>query len=206
LIDNFHSWGVDPEAAFHPQRWVNLPKKWTNVLESPLPDAPDMTVYCLYGIGKPTERGFYYTNSSQRVSQSAKLPNGQDGPSIPYQIDTSKNFPEVNLNGGVQEGDGDGTVPLISMGYMCYDGWRNYPGLNPSRMRTVVREYPHNPVSLVLNPRGVPTTADHVDIMGNFEMIADVLEIISGGEVAERITSQLPEFSSKIRLRSTLRD
>jgi phospholipid:diacylglycerol acyltransferase len=34
--------------------------KWTNVLESQLPNAPDMKIYCLYGYGKETERKYYY--------------------------------------------------------------------------------------------------------------------------------------------------
>jgi hypothetical protein len=32
------------------------PTKWTNPLETRLPDAPSMRIFCLYGHGKPTER------------------------------------------------------------------------------------------------------------------------------------------------------
>lgn len=33
-------------------------RKWTNPLETRLPNAPDMKIYCLYGHGKETEVGF----------------------------------------------------------------------------------------------------------------------------------------------------
>jgi phospholipid:diacylglycerol acyltransferase len=34
----------------------NDPSKWTNPLETRLPNAPSMRIFCLYGHGKPTER------------------------------------------------------------------------------------------------------------------------------------------------------
>lgn len=34
------------------------PRRWTNPLETRLPNAPSMQIYCLYGHGKPTERGY----------------------------------------------------------------------------------------------------------------------------------------------------
>ena len=36
------------------------PEKWINPLETRLPLAPDMKIYCFYGIGKPTERAYFY--------------------------------------------------------------------------------------------------------------------------------------------------
>jgi hypothetical protein len=36
-------------------------EKWINPLESRLPLAPNMRIYCLYGVGKPTERSYWYT-------------------------------------------------------------------------------------------------------------------------------------------------
>ena len=35
-------------------------EKWINPLESRLPLAPNMRIYCLYGVGKPTERSYWY--------------------------------------------------------------------------------------------------------------------------------------------------
>jgi phospholipid:diacylglycerol acyltransferase len=36
------------------------PNKWVNPLETRLPYAPDMKIYCFYGVGKDTERAYYY--------------------------------------------------------------------------------------------------------------------------------------------------
>ena len=33
-----------------------------NPLQCPLPKAPSMQMYCLYGVGIPTERSYYYLN------------------------------------------------------------------------------------------------------------------------------------------------
>lgn len=45
---------------------------------------------------------------------------------------------------GVLKSDGDGTVPLISTGLMCYKGWRTQR-LNPANIPIVSREYVHQP-------------------------------------------------------------
>lgn len=36
------------------------PLKWVNPLETRLPLAPNMKIYCFYGVGKPTERAYFY--------------------------------------------------------------------------------------------------------------------------------------------------
>jgi phospholipid:diacylglycerol acyltransferase len=38
----------------------NDPTKWSNPLEVRLPNAPNMKIYCFYGVGVPTERSYYY--------------------------------------------------------------------------------------------------------------------------------------------------
>ena len=45
---------------------------------------------------------------------------------------------------GVRASDGDGTVPLLSLGALCARHWRE-PRLNPSGMRVVSREFAHEP-------------------------------------------------------------
>jgi hypothetical protein len=47
---------------------------------------------------------------------------------------------------GVRTSDGDGTVPLLSTGVLCHKHWRERE-LNPSGIRVVSREYPHEPVA-----------------------------------------------------------
>ena len=46
------------------------PKKWSNPLESQLPIAPSMKIYCMYGVGLPTERSYYYTRAKDDVQSS----------------------------------------------------------------------------------------------------------------------------------------
>ena len=54
---------------------------------------------------------------------------------------------------GVQNADGDGTVPIISTGLMCYKGWRNNKKLNPASIPIVSREYLHQPSKSYLDLR-----------------------------------------------------
>ena len=44
-------------------------KYWSNPLESRLPLAPNMKIYCLYGVGKDTERGYYYKEGPVPLGQ-----------------------------------------------------------------------------------------------------------------------------------------
>ena len=64
-------------------------------------------------------------------------------------------------------------------------------------MKVVTREYLHK--SQAFDPRGGPETADHVDIMGNTEMISEILHIASGaGEsVREVVVSDIRQISKK---------
>ncbi|KAI8473073.1 MAG: hypothetical protein J3K34DRAFT_412117 [Monoraphidium minutum] len=81
--------------------------------------------------------------------------------------------------GGVQLSDGDGTVPLLSLGALCEGGWRRR-SLNPGGARVVVREYPHEPVFSLTDPRGGPGASTHVEILGHDGVLADLLRIASG--------------------------
>jgi phospholipid:diacylglycerol acyltransferase len=66
-------------------------------------------------------------------------------------------------------------------------------GLNLAR-------YQHNPTSMVVDVRGGRDTADHVDIMGNIELLQDVMRIVSGSDAYDnRIFSDIEKISSKIR-------
>src|SRR5688572_18900793 len=70
-----------------------------------------------------------------------------------YSLDKTRNDEErgQGLLHGVQNGRGDGTVPLISLGYMCHSGWQSKV-YNPHGMRVITREYQrksHHKQSLV---------------------------------------------------------
>lgn len=46
------------------------PRKWSNPLESQLPIAPSMKIYCMYGVGLQTERSYYYTRAKDDVENN----------------------------------------------------------------------------------------------------------------------------------------
>lgn len=69
-------------------------------------------------MGQATERGYLYRAVTE-----------QDG--VRFQLLTALSDPAGNVSNGVVLGEGDGTIPLLSLGYMCADGWQR-PELNPS--------------------------------------------------------------------------
>ena len=117
------------------------PRKWVNPLETRLPLAPHLKIYCFYGVGKPTERSYFY-----REDQDPKS-------SLNVTIDTTLMMGPVDH--GVTMGEGDGTVSLLSMGYMCAKGWkvRRY---NPANVQIKTFEMEHEPDRF--SPRGGPNT------------------------------------------------
>ncbi|RLN87065.1 hypothetical protein BBJ28_00022028 [Nothophytophthora sp. Chile5] len=169
-------------------------KYWTNPLESTLPKAPSMKIFCLYGVGKPVERGYTYG-----VNPPDADPVVVDGKRVvPFVLNTDVNdLPYVK--DGLRYSDGDGTVPLVSLGLMCASGWR-HEKFNPAGVDVRVREYKHNPVSMLYDSRGGPETADHVDIMGNHGLIRDVLLVAAGAydRVPEQISSNILEIAERV--------
>ncbi|KAJ8751111.1 hypothetical protein K2173_016292 [Erythroxylum novogranatense] len=168
-------------------------KYWSNPLETKLPHAPDTEIYSMYGVGIPTERAYVYKSTPAAVC------------SIPFQIDTSAVGESEGscLKGGVFSVDGDETVPVLSAGFMCAKGWRGRTRFNPSGLRTYLREYDHAPPANLLEGRGTQSGA-HVDIMGNFALIEDVLRVAAGatGEDlgGDRVYSDIFKWSEKINL------
>lgn len=89
-------------------------------------------------------------------------------------------------------------MPLVSLGYMCAKGWRGRGRLNPGGAKVRLREYVHDPAQLSL--RGGPGASDHVNILGNEEMLADILRVVTGREVEERVHSEIFNIVDKIDL------
>ena len=118
-----------------------IPNKWINPLEARLPLAPNLKIYCFYGIGKDTERSYFYREDLDPLTK------------LNVTIDTSVSRDEV-IN-GIIPGEGDGTVPLLSNGYMCAKGWR-IKRYNPAGVEVKVYEMPHEPDRF--SPRGGPNT------------------------------------------------
>jgi phospholipid:diacylglycerol acyltransferase len=119
------------------------PRKWLNPLEARLPLAPDMKIYCFYGVGKPTERSYFYQEERDPLVK------------LNVSIDTTVTDSHDGVDHGVMMGEGDGTVSLLSMGYMCSKGWR-IKRYNPAGVQIKVFEMPHEPDRF--SPRGGPNT------------------------------------------------
>ncbi|CAG8699261.1 6762_t:CDS:2, partial [Acaulospora colombiana] len=149
--------------------------KWTNPLESQLPNAPKMKIFCLYGYGKETERKYFYnsepTDEQPDKEKKHRLRNFLKHVFIDSTMNSDK---DPNLKSGVYNGEGDGTVPLLSLGYMCTTGWRN-PLYNPAGIKVITREFEHE-TAPSLDLRGGTKTADHVDILGNYALTVSELE------------------------------
>jgi phospholipid:diacylglycerol acyltransferase len=162
-----------------------IPAKWVNPLETRLPKAPNLKIYCFYGTGKPTERSYFYREDTDPLSK------------LNVTIDNSYTNNDGSVDHGVILGEGDGTVNLVSMGYMCSKGWK-MKRYNPAGAKVLVHEMPHEPDRF--SPRGGPNTADHVDILGRSSLNDLILRIAGGkGElVEENVVSKIREYAERI--------
>jgi len=141
-------------------------KYWDNPLENQLPVAPQMKYYCMYGVGIRTERAYFYKPQNGELDQNII-------------IDDSINDPQLQTTLGVMYSDGDGTVPLSSLSYMCVKGWAKGSRYNPSNSKVIVKEFLDDQEPFWKDLRGGPRSGDHVNIMGNEEMIHSILLILT---------------------------
>ncbi|KAL9125565.1 MAG: hypothetical protein Q9217_005246 [Psora testacea] len=163
----------------------HVPSKWVNPLETRLPLAPNLKIYCFYGVGKSTERSYFYHEDHDPLS------------ALNVTIDTGLTKGEVDH--GIIPGEGDGTVPLLSNGYMCAKGWR-IKRFNPAGVSVKVYEMPHEPDRF--SPRGGPNTGDHVDILGR-SSLNDLILRVAGGkgdQIEESYVSKIREYSEKVQI------
>lgn len=182
------------------------PASWTNPLEATLPYAPKMKIYCLYGVGKSTERSYTYNRVSDLAPQIFDQRPGnvsdETGQVPNIYIDTTVHDDKLGISYGVHQGDGDGTVPLMSTGYMCVDGWSKKL-YNPAGLKVITREFTHQSSLSPVDIRGGKRTADHVDILGNYQVTKDLLAIVAGRDgdgLEEQIYSKIKEYSAKVDL------
>ena len=176
-------------------------RKWMNPLETRLPLAPSLKIYCFYGVGKPTERSYFYREDLDPSS------------SLNVTIDTSVTTGIVDH--GVVTGEGDGTVPLMSNGYMCAKGW-HIKRYNPAGAKVTIYEMPHEPDRF--SPRGGPNTGessglplplslltrtgDHVDILGR-SSLNDLILRVAGGmgdQIEDNYVSDIREYAEKVKI------
>jgi phospholipid:diacylglycerol acyltransferase len=198
-----------PEELLRPSE-----PRWLNPLATALPYAPHLTYHCMYGVGIPTERSYVVVapDAAARAAKAAEpgVDEGEveaelvgerapDDEDVPYVIDRSASAGRALVK-GVRLTDGDGTIPLVSLGYMCARGWRDNRLFNPSGSRVVTREFAHEPQGS--GGRG-ELSADHVDILGNRAVITDVLQIVAGkgAELSDRFESDIRRISDRVARR-----
>lgn len=167
-------------------------RTWHDSTQTPLPYAPKMKIYCLYGVGVDTERAYFYKRNSGEEQRLFADDNSSDGGSThnvaadpPFILDTTIEDPNNGIVHGIKYSDGDGSVPLLSLGYMCAGPWRNKKsGLNPSGSKVITREYAHRTEFTVDDPmRKGPHSSEHVDVLGNHDMLQDFMKIVSDEDV-----------------------
>lgn len=89
----------------------SLKKQRCAVFFIKLPNAPEVEIFSIYGVGIPTERAYIYKLNSATECY------------IPFQIHSSEGENEENcLHGGVYSVDGDETIPVMSAGNMLKVG------------------------------------------------------------------------------------
>eukprot|EP00457_Paulinella_chromatophora_P002733 gb/GEZN01002738.1/.p1 GENE.gb/GEZN01002738.1/~~gb/GEZN01002738.1/.p1 ORF type:complete len:679 (-),score=69.29 gb/GEZN01002738.1/:229-2265(-) len=172
---------------------------WANPLRTSLPFAPSLTLACLYGVGVPTERAYVVSEEAATEQPFEELPEGDR---VPFLIDRNANDAAANLSRGVYNSDGDGTVPLVSLGYMCARGWRGKQS-NPGRSRLLTREYLDEPTLMDDLFRGNTKSSNHMDILGNYEVIADIITLASGSgdTLKDRIVSEIERIAEAVDAR-----
>ncbi|GLA30039.1 hypothetical protein AnigIFM63604_001142 [Aspergillus niger] len=196
LFDESESWYRDQvlssysHGVAHTAREVeeneNNPRTWLNPLEARLPLAPDLKIYCFYGVGKPTERSYYYQEERDPLVN------------LNVSIDTTVTNND-GVDHGVLMGEGDGTVNLLSTGYMCAKGWR-MKRYNPAGVQVKVFEMPHEPDRF--SPRGGPNTGDHVDILGRASLNDLILRVAGGqgDQIEETFVSRIKEYADRVQV------
>ena len=162
-----------------------------NPIATALPDAPSMKIYCMYGTGIATERAYFYKSSCEEAGTSDSISQCDESPSDPpFSIDTSARHESANITYGVKFSDGDGSVPLLSLGYMC-ETWKKGGKHNPSKVKVVTREHRHVEEFILNDPgRAGPYSAEHVDILGHMDLMEDVLKIVTDFE-ADALENQI---------------
>lgn len=92
---------------------------------------------------------------------------------------------------------------LVRHSYMCARAWRTRADLNPGAARVVSREFSDERRSTVPTLRGGPGGAQHVDILGNHALLADLLVLAAtgGASLEDRIVSDIERIADAVDAR-----
>lgn len=77
---------------------------------------------------------------------------------------------------------------VLSAGFMCAQGWHGKTRFNPAGIKTYIKEYDLAPTNF-LEGRGTQSGA-HVDIMGNFSLIKDIIKVAASAIGEDMGTTQ----------------
>ncbi|MCJ1285082.1 hypothetical protein MMC26_004420 [Xylographa opegraphella] len=170
-IHNSYSHGV-AHTTTEVEDNLKDPRKWINPLETRLPLAPHLKIYCFYGIGKATERSYYYREEPQTSALNVTIDTG---------------FSKGEVDRGVVLAEGDGTVSLLSTGYMCAKGWQ---------MKRHGSQY------LISKTAIDAALGDHVDILGRSSLNDLVLRVAGGkgDQIEENFMSNIREYAEKVKI------
>ncbi|KAL2914555.1 phospholipid:diacylglycerol acyltransferase [Polyrhizophydium stewartii] len=216
--DNDIDTGIATSAAQLDQA-RNQPSAWLNPLMTPLPKfkSGKFKIVCMYGVGIKTERKYYYlAQRSAGSANASSLDCSQPGNSntteclsrpavdkegIAHMINAAYQVPESDTEFGVQTLQGDATVPLMSLGFMCNRGWR-MPRYNPSGVKVVTREFVEEHQATIMPVLRGPTSVDHVDIMGNHKVLEDLLNIVGGndGDMQDVLRSDISDITRAVKM------
>lgn len=167
----------------------DIVEAWNDPTIEALPNSPSLNVYCVYGVGLPTDRMFHYLRKNE---SEADLPFIMDDTLIDDDLE--------NITYGIKMVEGDGSVPLISTGYTCTELWKKGSEMNPGNARVVTREYQHEGSFQPSDPmRQGPKSSEHCDILGNHQVLEDIITIVSGGSVDDHYVSNIKEIARKVR-------
>jgi phospholipid:diacylglycerol acyltransferase len=219
MVEQNYSNGIEYDEE-QVKRNNQIEKTWANPLEAALPNAPNLKIHCIYGVGKPTERSYWYVQGpyerdefiaegdaatcldcgNKTSSTPLEFPTGRTG-WIDTSVHDDKATPQIRS--GVKFSDGDGTVSTHSLGAMCIEGWKR-KRYNPANIKVFTHEIAHEPEPLDL--RGGKTTGDHVDILGSFAVNEIVLRVAAGmgNTVNESFFSQERQWAKNVAWDSPL--
>jgi Lecithin:cholesterol acyltransferase len=109
-----------------------------------------------YGVNRNTERGYVY--------QLNPTTDPLEGMNLPITINTSATDPQSALANGIKLTDGDGTVPLVSLGYTCMSAWKHGTVYNPGNVTVITREY-------ITLPSDIPAEVARAAARGGRDML-----------------------------------
>ncbi|KAH8074116.1 O-acyltransferase [Aureococcus anophagefferens] len=184
--------------------------------------APSLEIYCLYGTGRSTPKTFEFAwTRPPRAPAFDDAAAPRPAPPCFRRAASPRQVPERYLvisdagapGSGVIAGDGDGTVPILSLGYLCASGYGT-KARNPARVRVRTKEYAHehtttydalrsplDTISGLANDKDSDHITSAAPLLGNREMTYDVIDVVAygGAHFEERVESDICDLAAELR-------